>query len=144
MAVPDIIELKNLQNSFDDGVFTPETPADVENIAVNSDTLVTLGAIRKGDFQKLFFTILNIGANPLDIIFSQASPNDVVATDDPIPPPPDELSVEWFELPNGSLSVLANANNARKVTDKWAWVMIRYARTNAGQNTTLTLRIRGQ
>lgn len=144
MAVPTIIEMQKLQNQFRDGTFTPEDSDSLVDIPVESDTPVTLGAVHKENFQKMIFEMLNNGANPADFMFYGAALDDIDGTEHPHAPPPDEDSNEWMELPNGIITVLANDNDGRIVTDFWTYIMIRLARTNAGQDTVVTLRIRGQ
>lgn len=143
MAIPQIIELKPLQNQYQDGTFTPEDPNQVSGIVVDSDAEKTLGAIHKENFAKVIFELINQGANPADIFFYGAAIDDIVGTDDPHNPPPDDTSNEWFALPNGTVPGLIT-NDARIITDNWTWLMIRIARTNAGLSTTLDIRIRGK
>ena len=143
MATPDIIELKPLQNQFQDGTFTPEDPNQVEGIAVDTDTQKTLGAIHKENFKQIIFEMLNNGVNPCDIFFYGAAEDDITGTDDPHLPPPDDASNEWFLLPQGTVPIVGGANDARIITDNWTWLMIRIARTNSGQDTTVDIRIRG-
>lgn len=148
MAIPTIIELKPLKNTYRDGIFTPENKALVTDIPVNSDNQVTLGAVHKEDFFKIIWQIINNGANPLDIFFYGAALDDDShgaggPGNIPFLPPPDDTSNEWLLLPFGTVTVAAGVNDGRIVTDNWTWIMIRYARTNSGQDALLTLNIRG-
>ncbi len=145
MVVPTQILLKPLKNTYRDGLFTPQTPSLVTDFVVNSDTPVTVGAVHKEDVKKLLFSILNTGANSLDISFFGAGlDDDSHGTEKPFSPPPDDASIEWVPLPSGTATVPNNGNDARNVTDNWTWVMIQVARTTSGQNAILTLRIRGE
>ena len=144
MAIPAIINLKPLKNTYRDGIFTPETPSQVTNIAVDTDAQKTLGAVHKEDFFKIIWQMINNGANPADFFFYGAAlDDDSHGTEKPFSPPPDEDSNEWLLLPFGNITVPAGENEGRIVTDNWTWIMIRIARTNAGQDTNIDLRIRG-
>lgn len=143
MAVPDIIELKPLQNQFQDGTFTPDDPNQITGIVVDSDVEVTLGAVHKENFKQLIFEMVNNGGNPADFFYYGTAVDDIVGTDDPHNPPPDEASNQWMALPNGIITIDPNSNDGRIVTDNWTWIMIKIARTTASLDTTVDLRIRG-
>lgn len=148
MAIPTIINLKPLKNTYRDGIFTVENKSLVTNIPVDSDTPVTLGAVHKEDFYKIIWQIINNGINPLDVTFYGAALDDDSHGANgpgniPFSPPPDDTSNEWLLLPFGTVSVLGGENDGRIVTDNWTWIMIKYARTNAGLDALLTLNIRG-
>ena len=145
MAIPTQIILKPLKNTYRDGLFTPEDKNLVTLIPVDSDSQVTIGAIHKEDVKKLLTEIINSGGNPLDIFFYGTSvDDDSHGTNKPFSPPPDENSVVWFPLPNGTFTINVGLNDSRIVTDNWTWILVRVARTNAGQDTVVTLQIRGE
>ena len=91
MAIPDVINLKPLKNTYRDGIFTPETPGQVQGVVVDSDVQVTLGAVHKEDFFKIIWELVNSGINGVDLFFFGAAvDDDSHGTNKPFSPPPDE------------------------------------------------------
>lgn len=149
MVAPNVLRMEKLHNTFRDGVFSfipiTEAPFNETDIIISTDTETDFGVIHKEDFKKVLFQFKNLGSNSITLTFYGAAINDIEnGTDNPVSPPPDFSTGDYFALPTGVTIIDGNETDARIATDNWTWILIRAKSTNAGQATTAQVIIRGK
>lgn len=143
MAPPVEILLRPLRNLYRRGHFVPENKNAFLDIDVTSQTMTTLGAIHKEDYDTILFQfIIGSGADVNFEIFGSALDDDSHGDDMPHDPPPDENSNEWLLLPEGMFTVPLSTSVGRLVNDRYTWIMVKYHLVNASPDSSFTVRIR--
>jgi len=142
MAVTPVISLKPLKNLYRRGHFVPVDRTAFEGINVTSQTLATLGAIHKEDYDTILFQFI-IGAENIEFeIYGSALDDDSHGDDMPNDPPPEDDSNEWLLLPEGAFTGVTNGSVARLINDRYTWIMVRYKLAAPAPVSTFTVRIR--
>jgi len=147
MALTPEIYLKPLQNRWRRGHFIPDdvhlpTNPVLEDVDVTLETVTTLGAIHKEDFDTILLQFITTGPSIDFQFFGSAMDDESHGTVNPYMMPPEDDSREWMMLPAGELTVPGDDSLARLINDRYTWIMIKYKLTGAAGDSAFTVRIR--